>query len=208
MGGLDVNRMAEQQTDLVNQPGERTSFPPGLHHAYLFSTFNAFSYQVVLNSPMVLYAKTLGASATVLGIIAGMMPLLVIFQIPAANHIPRFGFKRFVYAGWGTRVMFIFGMALVPLTGVFLKPETRLALMLMLLFGFNLSSRHLQLRLAAVDHRAGPGPVARQIPRPRRRRPEPGQLHHLPHRCRLPCRRARGRGSSPSSLPSAPSWAR
>jgi len=110
-----------------------------MHHAYLFSVFNAFSYQVVLNSPMVLYAKTLGASATVLGIIAGMMPLLVIFQIPAASHIPRLGFKRFVYAGWGTRIMFIFGMALVPLTGFFLRPETRLVLMLMLLFGFNLS---------------------------------------------------------------------
>ena len=40
---------------------------------------------------MVLYAKTLGASATVLGIIAGMMPLLVIFQIPAASYIPRSG---------------------------------------------------------------------------------------------------------------------
>ncbi len=64
---------------------------------------------------MILYAKTLGASATVLGIIAGMMPLLVIFQIPAASYIPRLGFKRFVYAGWGTRVMFIFAMALVPL---------------------------------------------------------------------------------------------
>ena len=35
--------------------------------------------------------------------------------------------------------MFIFAMALVPLTGVFLKPESRLALMLMLLFCFNLS---------------------------------------------------------------------
>ena len=115
------------------------AFPPGLHHAYLFSTFNAFSYQIVLNSPMVLYAKTLGASATVLGIIAGMMPLLVIFQIPAASHIPRFGFKRFVYAGWGVRVMLIFVMALVPLAGIFLKAETRLALMLLLLFGFNLS---------------------------------------------------------------------
>ena len=102
-------------------------------------TFNAFSFQIVLSSPMVLYAKTLGASATVLGIIAGMMPLLVIFQIPAANYIPRLGFKRFVYAGWGTRVMFIFAMALVPLTGFFLKAESRLAVMLMLLFCFNLS---------------------------------------------------------------------
>src|SRR5690349_5792935 len=118
---------------------QNESFPPGLHNAYLFSTFNALSYQIVLNSPMVLYAKTLGASATVVGIIAGMMPLLVIFQIPAASYIPRLGFKRFVFAGWGTRVMFIFAMALVPLTGIFLKPETRLALMLMLLFCFNLS---------------------------------------------------------------------
>lgn len=125
------------ETQKTGAPPE--TFPHGLHHAYLFSTFNAFSYQIVLNSPMVLYAKSLGASATVLGIIAGMMPLLVIFQIPAASYIPRVGFKRFVFAGWGTRVMFIFAMALVPLTAFFLKGETRLALMLMLLFCFNLS---------------------------------------------------------------------
>src|SRR5712692_2804555 len=94
---------------------------------------------MILGSPMLLYAKGLGASATVLGVIAGMMPLLVIFQIPAANYIPRVGFKRFVYAGWGTRVMFIFAMALVPVTGRFLEAQTRLALILMLLFCFNLS---------------------------------------------------------------------
>src|SRR6266496_4471693 len=88
---------------------------------------------------MVLYAKTLGASATVLGIIVGMMPLLVIFQVPAANYIARVGFKRFVYAGWGMRVLFIFAMALVPITGAFLDRNSRLALMLMLLFCFNLS---------------------------------------------------------------------
>src|SRR5882762_3758596 len=107
------------------------AFPDGLH--------NALSFQIVLSSPMVLYARTLGASATVLGIVAGMMPLLVIFQIPAASYIPRLGFKRFVYAGWGTRVMFIFAMALVPLTGGFLDAKNRLALMLALLFCFNLS---------------------------------------------------------------------
>src|SRR5512143_3489656 len=124
--------MPRSTIEMHSAPDERTSFPPGLHNAYLFSTFNAFSYQVVLNSPMVLYAKSLGASATILGVFAGMMPLLVIFQIPAANHIPRLGFRRFVYAGWGTRVMFIFGMALVPLTGGFLESNTRLVLMLVL----------------------------------------------------------------------------
>ena len=104
------------------------TFPHGLHNAFLFAAFNALSFQIVLSSPMVLYARTLGASATILGVISGMMPLLVVFQIPAANYIPRLGFKRFVYAGWGTRVMFIFGMALVPLMGGFLDPQNRLAL--------------------------------------------------------------------------------
>ncbi len=88
---------------------------------------------------MVLYAKALQASATVLGILAGMMPLLVIFQIPAANYIDRIGYKRFVYGGWGIRVLFIFFMALVPLTSVFLNHVSRLVLMLTLLFAFNLS---------------------------------------------------------------------
>jgi len=114
-------------------------FPPGLHNAFRFAAFNALSYQIVLSSPMVLYAKTLGATATVLGVIAGMMPLLVIFQIPAANYIPRLGFKQFVYAGWGTRVMFIFAMAVVPLTGPFLGHRWQLVLLVVLLFGFNLS---------------------------------------------------------------------
>jgi MFS family permease len=87
---------------------------------------------------MVLYAKALGASATVLGIITGMMPLLVISQIPAANYIGRVGFKKFVYAGWGTRVAFIFAIAIVPLL-TFLLPATRLSLILFLLFIFNVS---------------------------------------------------------------------
>ena len=75
--------------------GDRPQYPPGLNNAFLFGTFNALSFQIVLGSPMVLYAKALGASATVLGIITGMMPLLVISQIPAANYIGRVGFKKF-----------------------------------------------------------------------------------------------------------------
>jgi MFS family permease len=119
--------------------GPAPGFPKGLHNAFWFAAFNALSFQIVLSSPMVLYAKTLGASATILGLISGMMPLLVIFQIPAANYIPRVGFKQFVYAGWGTRVMFIFAIALVPLTWKFLEPQNRLGLLLVLLFCFNLS---------------------------------------------------------------------
>jgi MFS family permease len=114
-------------------------FPPGLHNVFLFGIFNALSFQIVLSSPMVLYAKNLGASSTVLGIITGMMPLLVILQIPAASHIARVGYRRFVLGGWTARVLMIFGMALVPLSERFLDAANRLALILILLFAFNLS---------------------------------------------------------------------
>lgn len=116
-----------------------TRLPTGLRNAFIFALFNALSFQIVLGSPMVLYAKSLNASATVLGIIAGMMPLLVIFQIPAANYVDRVGYKRFVYAGWGARVSVIFLLALAPMTEGFLNATSRLALVLMLLFLFNLS---------------------------------------------------------------------
>jgi hypothetical protein len=131
--------MPELETNRVSPGPEPQAFPPGLTNAYLFAALNALSFQMVLSSPMVLYARTLGASATVLGILAGMMPLLVIFQIPAASCINRIGYKRFVLGGWSVRVLFIFGMALVPLSVVFLDASARLALMLLLLSGFNLS---------------------------------------------------------------------
>lgn len=118
---------------------EPEAFPPGAQNIFRFATFNALSYPIILGSPMILFAKSLDASATVVGIIAGMMPLLVIFQIPAARHIGRIGYKRFVLGGWTMRVMFIMGMAFVPLLGSFLAAPTQLALLLLLLFAFNLS---------------------------------------------------------------------
>jgi len=134
--GFRFDSVLEHRMNDKPQPETASSvaLPKGIGNAFLFSTFNALSFQMVLGSPMVLYARSLNASATVLGIIAGMMPLLVIFQIPAARHIARTGYRRFVYAGWGTRVAFIFGIALVPLAGAFLNSTTQLALLLFLLF--------------------------------------------------------------------------
>lgn len=109
-----------------------------LRHAYGFAVFNALSFQVILGGPMVLYAKSLEASATVLGIVAGMMPLLTISQIPAADYLDRIGYKRFVMAGWSARIVFAFLMALTPLAGRWVGHGAQLVLLLALLFGFNL----------------------------------------------------------------------
>ncbi|MDF2374792.1 MAG: MFS transporter [Verrucomicrobiales bacterium] len=111
----------------------------GIANVISFAAFNALSFQMVVGSPMILYAKSLDASATVLGIIAGMLPLLVIFQIPAARFVDAVGYKKFVLSGWSVRTVFVFLLALVPLSAGFLPAESRLALVLLLLFLFNLS---------------------------------------------------------------------
>lgn len=113
------------------------SFPPGLHNAFLFATCNALSFPIVFGSPMVLYAKSLGASATALGILAGLMPLLVILQIPSAKHVPRFGYRLFVLLGWAARTVVYFAIAGLPLLGA-LDAGARLSLLLGLMFVFTM----------------------------------------------------------------------
>lgn len=115
----------------------RSVYPPGATNANWFGLFNAVSWQIMLGTPTVLYARSQGAGATVLGLIASFTPLLVVFQIPAAHLLPRYGYRRFILAGWGTRSFFIFAMAGVPLlTG--LPPWARLSLVILCMFAFNL----------------------------------------------------------------------
>lgn len=114
-----------------------SGFPPGLRNAFIFASCNALSFPIVFGSPMVLYAKSLGASATVLGILAGMMPMMVILQIPAARHVPRFGYRLFIFLGWATRTAVYFGLALAPMLSV-LDQGTRLALVLVAMFFFTM----------------------------------------------------------------------
>lgn len=111
-------------------------YPRGSTNANWFSAFNAVSFQIVLGSPMILYFKTLGASATILGVVAALTPLLTIAQIPAAHFLAKVGYRRFILLGWGTRSFFIFLMAAVPLMG-FLNNTFQMALLLSALFIFN-----------------------------------------------------------------------
>ncbi|MCX7868476.1 MAG: MFS transporter [Terrimicrobiaceae bacterium] len=112
-------------------------YPPGAFNAHWFGFFNAISFQVMMGAPIILYAKSLGASSTVLGIIAAFTPLMTVFQLPAARFLDRFGYRQFVMMGWGTRVFFIFLVAVVPLLG-FLGAVSKLAVLLAALFFFNL----------------------------------------------------------------------
>jgi MFS family permease len=112
-------------------------YPPGALNVNGFSFFNAVSFQIVLGAPVILFAKSLGASSLMLGTIAALTPLLTILQLVAARFLHRTGYKRFVLAGWGARTFFTLCIAVLPLWPG-LEPSARLWLLIAALFGFNL----------------------------------------------------------------------
>ncbi|GAB4176615.1 MAG: hypothetical protein Fur0032_16690 [Terrimicrobiaceae bacterium] len=115
----------------------KTSYPPGSFNAHWFNLFNAISFQIMMGAPIILFAKSLGASSTVIGIIASFTPLMTVFQLPAARFLDRFGFREFVLMGWGLRTVLIFLVAAIPVLG-FLDELTKMAVLLATLFLFNL----------------------------------------------------------------------
>jgi MFS family permease len=105
-------------------------------YAHQFSLYNQLNFQIILGTPLILYAKSLGASSTTIGIVAALAPLLTVLQLPTAYFIPRVGYKRFVLLGWFSRTLTVFSLALLPLLTGF-DNATKISLMLMALFIFN-----------------------------------------------------------------------
>lgn len=114
-----------------------TKPPPGSFNVHWFTLFNALSFQIVLGAPIILYAKSIGATSTVIGVLASFTPLMTVLQLPAAKLLPVYGYQRFVLMGWGMRTIFIFLVAVVPLLW-FVDETTKLVLLVAALFGFNL----------------------------------------------------------------------
>jgi MFS family permease len=115
----------------------KSVYPRGSFNAHWFSLFNAISYQVMMGAPIIVYANSLGASSTVLGIIAAFTPLMTVFQLPAAQHLGHYGYRRFFLMGWGARTVLIFVVAAIPLLEI-LDDASKLAALLGVLFFFNL----------------------------------------------------------------------
>lgn len=113
------------------------TMPAGIWNAHLFQMFNTMSYLIVLGIPIILYFKHLQATATLLGVVAALNPLLNILQIPAAKFMERVGYRTFVLRGWATRSFFIVGMAVVALLPLEGNRTLRIVLMLAMLVAFN-----------------------------------------------------------------------
>ncbi len=117
--------------------GFNEGMPPKVWNVWVFQIFNSISFTMVLGAPILLYFKRLGASATILGIVIALSPLLNTLQIPAARYVERVGYKRFVISGWTARCFFILAMAGVALLPEQIDAMTRMGLMLFLLIIYN-----------------------------------------------------------------------
>ena len=114
----------------------RVPYSRGVFNFHWFNFFNAICFQIILGAPTVLLAKDLGASSTILGIIAAFTPLMTTLQLPAAKYLGKYSYRSFTLMGWGLRSIFIATSAIVPLLFFFSK-EVRLGLLLASLFFFN-----------------------------------------------------------------------
>ena len=109
--------------------------PPGIRHGYHFAFCNAINFQIATGTPLILFAKSLGASSTVLGILASLLSLFTFLQLFAGGYLAKFGYRKFMIAGWGLRTSMVFGLAVVPLLS-FIDAPTKVALILILLVIF------------------------------------------------------------------------
>ncbi len=106
--------------------------PVKIHNAYWFQGFNAVSWQICLGSPMILFARELGAPAVVLGLLAGLSPLTSMLQLFVAPHAERIGYRNLMVKGWTSRVMTLIFLALLPLAVGWL-PNTYIIVLLVLI---------------------------------------------------------------------------
>jgi len=87
---------------------------PGQSSLYLFQSFNALSFSIVLGSPIVLLTTWLGGGSEAVGIVTAIMPFLTIMQIPSTIYIPKWGYRKVMLAGWTTRTLMLLGIVILP----------------------------------------------------------------------------------------------
>jgi len=73
----------------------------------VFGFFNAFTWQVVISTPMVLFIQWLGGSSSQVGLAYSFVFLLMALQVVSTVLFPRYGYRKVMLSGWSTRTLFI-----------------------------------------------------------------------------------------------------
>jgi MFS family permease len=88
--------------------------PAGAHNYHAFAFLNALAFLLTAGPVATLFAKSLAASATSLGLLTALIPTATLLQLPGARLITRFGYKRLFYWGFGARAAISALLALLP----------------------------------------------------------------------------------------------
>ena len=112
------------------------TLPPRIHNAFLFQAFNAVSWQICLGSPLILFARELGAPAVVLGLLVGLAPLTSSLQLLVAPHTERIGYRRLMLSGWSARVVMLIFLALLPLAALYMPAPTTISALIAIMLIF------------------------------------------------------------------------
>jgi len=112
------------------------TLPPRIHNAFLFQAFNAVSWQICLGSPLILFARELGAPAIVLGLLVGLAPLTSSLQLIVAPHAERIGYRRLMLSGWSARVLMLIFLTLLPLAAMSMPAPMTIGMLIAIMLAF------------------------------------------------------------------------
>lgn len=115
------------------------SLPPKINNAYWFQGLNAASWQICLGSPLILFARELGAPAVILGLLAGLAPLTSILQLAVARYAERIGYRNLMLRGWSTRVMILIFLVALPFAAPLIGAPIAIAILLIVMLIFTVS---------------------------------------------------------------------
>ncbi len=87
---------------------------PAVRNLVLFNIFNAVSFNIVLGAPMILLARSWGASNLYIGSLSALLWLMMSTQLYMAPRVEYIGFRKLLLAGWTGRTVFLAIVALLP----------------------------------------------------------------------------------------------
>jgi hypothetical protein len=111
--------------------------PDDMRLAYAFQALNAVSFQIALGSPLILFAREIGAPAAVIGIMSGFTPLLGTLQLLAVRYGERAGWRSLMVRGWSGRVAMLGFLLPIPLLVGRVPDWVPVALVVGVMFMFN-----------------------------------------------------------------------
>ncbi len=126
-----MSTSAEKRVD------DPVALPSYSRHLWSFGFMNAVNYTIALGSPMVLCARFLHASESLIGFLLALTPLFTALQLPAARYADRWGYQKLMMAGWRFRAFMVLAMVPLPLLVGIVPPSLLLFFLTALLVAFN-----------------------------------------------------------------------